>query len=272
MDEKAELILRTLCTKPVKIDAQGMPIYRGKDYSYAKAQGVMFAPQKLTHNKLINRLTTAAKQVSQEDVVIGFLSGLSTRTIRWRSLLSSFMIANNLKPHSFKPAGAGLASPCVICNKSGWMHTGQEFMVDWNRFNYERLNFGGLQQASPYFALAYALFDLELYLREKPEFSLPNQNDAEILRAIITAITSCQADDGPRQLSDALTGILPSNKTERDSLVLTLYGAEIIKETFPRASRAGTTTSWGKAGAWRGEDGYDKQIIKKLFSEILELN
>ena len=115
----------------------------------------------------------------------------------------------------------------------------------------------------------YILFDLERFAEEDvPE---PTAEDAEILKAILDAVSSCEDNDHPGALRNKLAevSILKANKDERSVIIEILACIGILA---PKSYDRGEPSKhdWTYATYWRGADGYDKELVEKYFGKYLK--
>lgn len=112
-------------------------------------------------------------------------------------------------------------------------------------------------------------FDLERFAEEGvPE---PTAEDVEILKAILDAVSSCEDNDHPGALRNKLAevSILKANKDERSVIIEILACIGILA---PKSYDRGEPSKhdWTYATYWRGEDGYDKELVEKYFGKYLK--
>lgn len=247
------------------------------DYIYAKEKGVMFDPLTISHDDCVNRIIEIANAITSEQVVKAFLSSLSTRQLDWRSGIGSYSIAKLISAHKYKPVESGyscedgkivaVSYTCKICKEIKYGVVGQKHYVneDLNVLNFERIKWGGVRHGD----LIYILFDLEQFAKEKiPE---PTKEDIEIFKNILSAVSSCNQGDYPSILRDKLKDIpnLKSNKDERSVLIEILACIEVLKPMSYDRPTSGKN-DWGFIEFWRGEDGYNKEIVEKYFGKYLQ--
>ena len=115
----------------------------------------------------------------------------------------------------------------------------------------------------------YILFDLERFAEEDiPE---PTQEDGEILKAILNAVSCCDPSDHPGTLRNRFAEIsaLKANKDERSVIIEILACIGVLA---PKSYDRGEPSKhdWTYATYWRGEDGYDKELVEKYFGKYLK--
>ena len=176
----------------------------GDDVAYAVAAGAMFHDVTVSHDEAVEWLLRARDRANLADIVGGFLASLGTRRLAPRSALGSYAFAKNFPDHPW----AGPGALCAVCG----LPEGSR-RQDLNVLSFERHKWGGVRHDHP----VYAAFDLERFEREdKPR---PRAEDAEAFEAVLGAIRALAPDARPRTVEQALTGLLPSNKSEREVLV-----------------------------------------------------
>ena len=82
---------------------------------YAKAQGVMFDREQLSHPA---RIKKAVDAIDRTKVVNAFIHSLSTHRLVYRSFLSSYCMGKNLPAHDFTASAAPNESICAVCGLS----------------------------------------------------------------------------------------------------------------------------------------------------------
>lgn len=245
------------------------------DFIYAKEKGVMFDPFTISHDDCVNRIVEIANNITMEQVAKAFLSSLSTRRLDWRSGISSYSMAKVLDAHKYEPVESGrsfldgkitnISYTCNGCQKHGVIGQKQYVNQDLNVLNFERMKWGGVGHGE----LLYILFDLEQFTKE--EITEPTKADIEIFKSILKAASSCNPGDYPSVLRDKLKDIpnFKSNKDERSSLMEILACIEILQPKSYDRPIAGKH-DWEFIEFWRGEDGYNKEIVEKYFGRYLE--
>ena len=246
------------------------------DFAYAKEKGIMFDPFTILHDDCVKRIIELANTITMEQVAKAFLCSLSTRRLDWRSGISSYSSAKLFTMHTYEPYVSGYmiidgrevptSSTCHICKNMQHEIIGREEYIneDVNVLNFERIKWGGVRQCD----LLYILFDLEQFAKEQiPE---PTDADIEIFKSILKAINSCKQGDYPSALRDKLKEIshLKSNKNERSVIIEILACIGVLKPMSYDRPVAGKH-DWTYATYWRGEDGYNKEIVETYFGEYL---
>lgn len=247
------------------------------DFTYAKEKGVMFDPFTISHDDCVKRIIKIADSITTEQVAKAFLSSLSTRRLDWRSGISSYSIAKLFTVHKYKPMVSGysyedgklvpVSCTCEICKNSKYGVIGNERYVntDLNVLNFERIKWGGVRHGE----LLYTLFDLEQFAKEQiPE---PTEADIEIFKGILSAVRSCSEGDYPSILRDKIKDIpnFKSNKDERSVIIEILACIEVLKPMSYDRPISGKS-DWKYMQYWRGEDGYNEDVVEKYFGKYLQ--
>lgn len=250
-----------------------------EDLAYAKEKGLMFDPLSISHDDCVEQIVKISGEISFDRVVTAFLSSLSTRQLDWRSAVASYFLAKSFQKHNYAPVESGcsyedgkkssVSYTCGICRALRYGVIGNEYYEneDLNVLNFERIKWGGVRHGD----IIYTLFDLQQFEQETiPE---PTPRDIDIFHKILGAIDSCDASDTPRALSNKLAMIkeLKSNKAERDTLVEILACIGILKPKSLDRNEPGRH-DWVYSTYWRGEDGYDKEFVKKQFGNYAVCN
>lgn len=246
------------------------------DFLYAKEKGLMFDPLTISHDDCVNQIIEIVNSISSEQVVKAFLSSLSTRRLDWRSGIASYYIAKLMIPHKYTPVESGysyengkvsaVSYTCEICKNLKYGVIGNETYIenDLNVLNFERIKWGGVRHGD----LLYTLFDLRQFKKEQiPE---PMETDITIFKNILSAIGSCETGDFPSVLRDKLKDIpeLKSNKNERSVILEILACIGVLNPmSYDRATSG--KHDWTFVEYWRGEDGYDTEIVEKYFGRYL---
>lgn len=247
------------------------------DFLYAKEKGLMFDPLTIAHDECVNRIIKIADAITPEQAAKAFLSSLSARRLDWRSGIASYSIAAYISSHHYTPCVSGhsyedgrnvhTSCVCRICENVQYGVIGQEHYEneDLNVLNFERIKWGGVRHGQ----LIYTLFDLEQFVREQiPE---PTDMDIEIFKSILSAAGSCSPGDYPSVLRDKLKDIpnFRSNKDERTVIIEILACIEVLKPGSYNRPAAGKH-DWEYVEFWRGEDGYNPEIVEKYFGKYLK--
>ena len=246
------------------------------DFEYAKEKGLMFEPITISHDECVKRIVKLAENITMEQVTKGFLSSLSTRRLDWRSAISSYYIANLFTEHKYTPVESGrfykgdavvnISHTCGVCKNLKYGVVGKENYEseDLNVLNFERIKWGGVRHGE----LLYTLFDLEQFAKE--EIPEPSNSDAEIFKEILKAVESCNPGDYSGALRKRLAevSLLKANKAERDVIIEILACIGVLAPKSCNRRESGKH-DWTFATYWRGEDGYNKDIVEKYFGKYI---
>jgi hypothetical protein len=192
------------------------PTVAPDDFAYAKSQGMMFDPVRLSHDQAVHAALKAASALSQAEVIDAFVASLGSRRLDLRSGLGSYAVARHLREHRMSSAHGSRA--CSYCGE--FDHQGTD--VDLNILSFERVRWGGVRHSQP----TYIGFDLAT-LRKTPRPSA-EPRDFAILGSIIDIAGSMPPAARLSDLDKALAKVLPSNSAERRSLIGILGYAGII--------------------------------------------
>ncbi len=246
------------------------------DFEYAKEKGLMFEPITISHDECVKRIVKLAENITMEQVTKGFLSSLSTRRLDWRSAISSYYIANLFTEHKYTPVESGrfykgdavvhISHTCGVCKNLKYGVVGKENYEseDLNVLNFERIKWGGVRHGE----LLYTLFDLEQFTKE--EIPEPSNSDAEIFKETLKAVESCNPGDYPGALRKRLAevSLLKANKAERDVIIEILACIGVLAPKSCNRQESGKH-DWTFATYWRGEDGYNKDVVEKYFGKYI---
>ncbi len=247
-----------------------------EDFEYAKEKGLMFEPITISHDECVKRIVKLAETITMEQVAKGFLCSLSTRRLDWRSAVSSYYIAKLFTEHKYTAIESGrfyednevvhISYTCGICKNLKYGVVGSENYKnkDLNVLNFERIKWGGVRHGD----LLYTLFDLQQFTKE--EIPEPTNDDIEIFKEILKAVESCNPGDYPGALRSRLAEVsrLKANKAERDVIIEILACIGVLTPKSynrPESSKH----DWTYATYWRGEDGYDKDVVEMFFGKFM---
>lgn len=248
-----------------------------EDFAYAKGKGLMFDPISISHDECIKKIVALANTISMEKVTKAFISSLSTRRLDWRSAIASYYLAKLFTEHKYTPAESGrffnngkvthVTYTCAVCRDTKYGIVGNEHYrnIDLNVLNFERIKWGGVRQGD----LVYTLFDMERFMEE--EIPEPVALDTKIFKAILETVSNCEPDDHPGALRNKLAeiSILKANKDERSVIIEIMACIGILApKSFDRGEPS--KHDWTYATYWRGEDGYDKELVEKYFGKYLK--
>ena len=243
--------------------------FSGDDFEYAKSKHVMFDPQTITHDEIVQRLYEIHQDINVKDrVVSAFLHSLSTKKVYLRSALSSWALTSRLPLHTYaeRPALRANTSACGDCNYLRLQSDKQYVNVDLNVMNFERIKWGGVRHGW----LIYCLMDLELLLLDHDSNYEVTSEDKAILEQLLAACQTGDPKDSARSLEKLWKGLLPSSKQERDAL-LEIWAAAglLVPGDTPRKGKGGSS-DFVFAATWQGDDGYDAEAANHFFGSYLQ--
>lgn len=190
-----------------------------EDFAYAEAKGLMFETRTVSHDQAVDAAIGAVNQTPKESVSFAFVASLGTRRLDLRSALGSFAVGRHLQKH--RKAEAGTSSSCTYCGE-------YDTADDPNIMNFERFKWGGVRHDKP----SYIALDLQNFLLQEP--AIPTSNDYEILRSIIQVARSIGPKRRLGDLDKALAKMLPSNSSERRTLIGILgYAGILVDQSRP---------------------------------------
>jgi len=238
-----------------------------EDFAYAVAKGVMFQPVTMHHDEAVSRLLDFRIKSRPASLGEAFLYSLSTRDLAYRSALGSYAACAWMPGHSH--VGPGICPTCgAYENRSG--------VEDLNVLSFERLKWGGVRHTGPF----YQLFDLSEFQKLPAVKSTPG--DRAILRAILKAASSQPDDVWCGELEKALSGLFPSSKAERRTLLQILSYCGILAPNgrpgffrdWPavrqRAERPVSKIDWTYPIVWwQGRHGYNRAAVEHYFPGVL---
>ncbi len=222
------------------------------DLAYAKAAGVMFDPEDLTHDQAIDRIIAARSAVDVSAIVGAFVASLGTREVHLRPALGSIFVAASVSPHRFE--GQTL---CAACRQvPEWHH-------DFSSVNFARLKWGALPSA---FLVDHA-FVLERFAEESSP--VPEESDWRLLDRLLRTADSLASDSKARELERAWQPIIPSSRAERDILIEILVAAGVLvasRQTETDLRAIPLRSNWSDGAAlWRGADGVARSQAESIF-------
>ena len=222
------------------------------DLAYAKAAGVMFDPEVLTHDEAIDRIIAARSAVDLTAVANSFVASLGSRQVHCRPPLGSFLTVAGVSPHRF----VGHPS-CAACGHFlEWEH-------DFSSVNFARLKWGALPRL---FAVDHA-FVLERFAVEPTR--VPDDSDWRLLDRLLSTANSLLAHAKARDLERAWQPIIRSNRAERDLLIEILVAAGVLAASRQSESDLRAIplkSNWSEGAAlWRGDDGVVRSQAEILF-------
>lgn len=233
-----------------------------EDFAYAKKQGAMFDFVALSHDEAVEAAVDAVALTTREAVARAFVASLSTRQLGLRSALGSYAVGRHMRKH---PRDGARCAYCGECEQTS----------EPNILNFERLKWGGVRHASP----RYIALDLQALAAEGG--AVPSDHDWRILRAILQAARTVGAAGRLGDLERALSGLFPSNNSERRTLIGILGYAGILIDPARPDFRRGFVpesmrqhTPWAKddwpypVQWWSGPHGVSEAAVDEWFPEL----
>ena len=239
------------------------------DFAYAKAAGLMFDPVQVNHAHAIDWAIHSRTLVSKQRVVAGFLASLSSRRLDLRSALGSFAVLRHFPRHSWRRTNRA-EYRCPVCG--AFDETENE---DLNVLSFERFKWGGVRHSDP----IYAAFDLEQFAgMDVPD---PTDADIAILRQTIETAARLPSHARLSDLAKSIAPIIPSNHSERRTLIGLLGYCGILRdpskpsyfEGFPDYVRR-QYTPWHKddwpypVQWWNGSHGIRSEAVADWFPKV----
>ena len=224
----------------------------------------------VSHDEMVATVIEVRDLVSQEHVVAGFLSSLSTRRLEYRSALGSLALARKLPGHEYSAHETLFTKPCNVCGFPARKRAG------WQAWENQRHEFGG-----GYDELSFVAFDLYRFSQLEPVDYTPA--DVDILRKILDAARSVPEGAPTAALEKALQKLFKSNKGQRQTLMEILAFCNIFQpedcpgylHDYPHyASRGDGSTGradWGyPLSFWRGGHGPIDEAIQFWFPMLAD--
>ena len=275
MDKRARNILfSTYWQKGCWVSRSNRQI-SAEDFAYAKKSGLMFDPVTLSHDECVIRISRLAQAIPKDAVAGAFLSSLSSRRLHVRSAVASWACAERLVPHAYDPVPSGfsyencvarcVSHSCRVCQDRDFYGCSEWYEnEDLSVLNFERIKWGGVRLGN----LIYTLFDLEQF--QKEDVPGPVEADVAIFKQILAVVENCGPGAFPGVLRGNLSQIasLRSNKGERGVLMEILACIGVLRPLSKDRPTTGRD-DWYFVRFWRGEDGYDAEIVQRFFGKYL---
>ncbi|MFZ5553822.1 MAG: hypothetical protein ACOZCO_11965 [Bacteroidota bacterium] len=229
----------------------------------------------ITHNQGMDWLLEEREKAASKDKVVNlFLASLSTRQLSWRSFLSAWAVAKNMKKHQWSPSGM-YDYTCPVC---------ADFSVDNNmgkdlpQIDEWRKKYGAL------IPINNGVVTLAFYLDQlnRTENILPDDVDLGIFTSVINLILDVPVSCTPNDLEKKLSKLkaFKSNKEERRGLIETLGYLGILEtkehkgyylnyndtETREARPRGAAKNDWAyPVRFWKGKDGVNEAALMYWF-------
>jgi len=233
----------------------------------------------ITHNQGMDWfLEEREKAGGKEKAVNLFLSSLSNRNLSWRSFLSAWAVAKNMKKHSWSPIGMHdyMCPVCADFSVDDVMGKDLPQIDEW------RKKYGALIPLNN--GVVTLAFYLDQFNRTKEEF--PEDIDLGIFSSIINVILDVPVTSSVNGLEKRLSKlkIFKSNKEERRGIIETLgycgiletrehkgyylnFNDTEIREHRPRGAQK---NDWAyPVRFWKGKDGINEEALMYWFGLVV---
>ena len=232
-----------------------------EDLRYAIEHGVMFEPVHLTHDGAVAEAIAAHAAVTGRQVAGAFAYSLASRRLDLRSGLGSYAATTHLREHRYVPYG-GRGPTCEVC---GFY---DNVDVDLNVLSFERFKWGGVRHLK----IDYAAFDLRQFRLWADE---PDHVELQTLEQLLDRWRSLTPGARAQHAADAARGLVPSNNSERTTLVgisaiagvlqpasLPSMILEYVSDSERNRVHPGGRNDWDyPAFRWRGTDGVNEAAV-----------
>lgn len=212
------------------------------EFAYAKEKGVMFDPLTITKSEILTRLQEIVEAIPLQKITDAFLSSMTNGRLDWRSALGSYANAKRL----------------LMENNFDDAYYGRGANIDLNILNFERIKWGGIRHNNG----VYNWLDLTLLNTEN--VTKPTEQDIQIFQEILNEIRNSEIGENIESMRDRLKEVFKSSVEERHIFTDILGSAEILKP-FTYDRNEAEKHLWTFVLHWRGEDKYDKEIVRKYF-------
>ncbi|BDR57667.1 hypothetical protein [Xylocopilactobacillus apicola] len=191
-----------------------------ENFEYAKAKGLMFDTEELTHDQINSWAFLEFKRCNKESVVNSFLYGLGHNIACCRSAISAYAIMTHFPPHDYLYKDEFIF--CAICT----IYPKQK--VDYSFLNACRFT-GSLVSGKP--------DELAFYLQQHNEEPIlnntPTESDIHTFVAILHIIDNCDDNTTPTIFRKLLRKLSPIKFSveEVNALIDTLGYCGILQTT-----------------------------------------
>ena len=223
-----------------------------EDFEYAKAKGVMFDREPLTHDDAIERIVATKHLFDVCTVADAFIASLTSRAAHLRPPLASYYTVQQVNTHRFSGG-----PHCSICGQSKrWDH-------DFSDLNFARLKWGMM----PRYYLVDHAFVLERFAVEPcPKAS---DQDRALMHGLLAAADAMTGGARARDLEQAWRPLIKSSRSERDEMIEIFIRCGVLvpsRTTSEDFDRIPLRSNWSDAAAlWRGDDGVNREQAYRLF-------
>lgn len=244
-----------------------------QDFAFAKAAGLMFDPLRLNHDELIAWVLAARDALTPLDVANAFMASFGSRRLDIRSALGSYAHVLHLEAHAFEPDEEGDCAVCGVPKKAN--------KIDLSARNFRRIKWAGNVEHG---SLDYIGCDLSQFAKGGPVS--PTEDDIETMRRLLQAIRDLPESAQLTDLYQAIAGLFPSNKHERQVVLEILGYAGILQpkawpsyfEAWVRPDETAQPSHFYKkewcfpASGWTGRDGVNEAAVRFWFPQAGAVN
>jgi len=235
-----------------------------EELAYARSVGVLREPAEYTHRKLIVDIVAERDRFDIETVASAFASSLTTRRLDHRSILGSYAHALHLSEHRYS---GSKDETCKVCGEE------KSRTVSFNHLMFRRLKWAGnVCQGN----LDYVLADLTAF--DASSVSC-NKTDRKLVNSLFSAIRKLPKTAGLRDLEKSISGLFPSDKSERQVALEILGSCGILKpKDWPGRNERWVapeeyvdpahfySKEWRRpVSSWTGADGINQEAVDFWF-------
>lgn len=177
----------------------------------------------MTHDEVIKWMVKERNKFTKEDVTNYFLASLSSRNSIWRAAFGYYAVFLHLQEHKYEASQVfSSAGECKICRIRPEENIDTNSLADEVRESrFDRCSF------PEYAAMTFLILSQDLV----PE---PTKRDIAIFESVLNSIRALPEDAQLAKLKTSITGLLKSNKRERDILLHILgYSGILCSRKIP---------------------------------------
>ena len=242
------------------------------EYQYCVNNGYLFSSS-LTfgHDEIILLAKELVNEIRIEDVSNAFLYSLSSRDLRYRSALGSYMYLLNLPVHEYQGDIF-----CPLCNDYYNGNKPNTISLNVNVYNFERVKWGGVRHDH----ISYSVFDLLEF--KKLALVKHSEQDFIILIKILEYITELQPKDRIGKLLKLVHSkkLMSTNKDELQVLLRILSMSSILssekekgyffefKDAYQRDPATHKSDYLFPSTWWSASDSYNMKAMSYIFKEL----
>ncbi len=242
------------------------------EYRYCVNNGYLFSSSlTFDHDEIIRLAKELVNEIRIEDVSNAFLYSLSSRDLRYRSALGSYMYLLNLPVHEYQGDIF-----CPLCNDYYNGNKPNTISLNVNVFNFERVKWGGARHDH----ISYAIFDLLEF--KKLALVKHSEQDSLILINILECITELEPKDRIGKLLKLVHSkkIISTNKDELQALLGILSMSSILssekekgyffefKDVYQRNPATHKSDYLFPSTWWSASDSYNMKALGYIFKEL----